>query len=165
VIDAGSGEVLSRVPAGAAGVNKPYALVADPARDRLMVSNQVAFSVSVFDLSDAPKLLATLTAVPGTPMFAALVSASTLAVPFKAPNGAALFDIVTGAKLLEVQYTDADCTNPAEFSVTSDLRLRLVCEGDHYRPGAVVEVDPDTLALKSRVSVAIYPERMAILEP
>jgi len=165
VVDSTSGEVLSRVPAGEFAVNKPYALVADPTRNRLLVSNQVSFAVSVFDLSDTPNLLTTLTRTSGVPMFAVLVSENTLAVPFQAPNGAALFDLDTGKQLLELQYSDADCTNPAEFSITSDSRLRLLCEGDHYRPGAVVEVDPDTLEITSSVSVELYPERMSILEP
>jgi YVTN family beta-propeller protein len=164
VVDATTLEVLSRVPAGIAEVNKPYALVADPARDRLLVSNQVSFAVSVFDLSDTPNLLSTLSVL-GVPYFAALLSESTLAVPFQAPNGAALFDVATGEPLVQIQYSDEECTNPVEFSVTSDSRLRLVCEGDHYRPGAIVEVDPETLAIKSSVSVDIYPERMSILEP
>jgi len=165
VVDSASGEVLSRVPAGEAAVNKPYALVLDPTRERVLVSNQVSFSVSVFDLSDTPNLLTTLARTSGVPMFAALVSETTLAVPFQAPNGAALFDLTTGEQLLEVQYSDADCTNPAEFSISSDSRLRLVCEGDHYRPGAVVELDPATLEIIASVSVELYPERMSILEP
>jgi DNA-binding beta-propeller fold protein YncE len=164
VVDAGSGEVLSRVPAGASAVNKPYALVADLARERLLVSNQVTFAVSVFDLGDTPNLLSTLPVL-GVPFFPAFVSDTTLAVPFQGPNGAALFDIASGELLVQIRYSDEECTNPAEFSVTSDSRLRLVCEGDHYRPGALLEVDPQTLAIESSVSLEVYPERMAILEP
>jgi len=165
VVDSVSGEVLSRVPPGTAGSSKPYALVADPAHDRLLVSNQVSRAVSVFDLGDTPQLLSTLSGLPGVPMFAALISETTLAVPIQAPNGASLFDISTGEELLELQFSDADCTNPSEFSITSDSRLLLVCEGDHYHPGAVVELDPDTLAIKSSVSVELYPERMSISQP
>jgi hypothetical protein len=98
-------------------------------------------------------------------MFATLLSDTTLAVPLQFPNGAALFDVSSGEQLLEIQYSDADCTNPSEFSVSSDGRLRLVCEGDHYRPGAVVEVDPNTLEIISSVTVELYPDRMSILEP
>ena len=164
VVDRRTDVVLSRVPAGSAVVNKPYALVADPARARLLVSNQVAFAVSIFDMNDAPNLLSTLT-VPGLPMFPAWVSDTTVVVPFQGPSGAALFDARTGEQLVQVEYSDADCMNPAEFSQTSDFRLRLVCEGDHYGPGAVVLVDPESLAIKSTVSVEIYPERMGIVEP
>jgi len=169
VVDSASREVLSRVPAGIADVNKLYALVVDGARDRLLVSNQLSLSVSVFDLSDTPHLLATAKRPAesrlGIPMFAVLLSDTTLAVPFQAQNGAALFDLATGEELLEVVYSEADCTNPAELSVSSDSRLRLVCEGDHYRPGAVVELDPKTLEITSSVAVGLYPERMSILEP
>ena len=165
VVDSVSGSVLSRVPAGAAAVNKPYAMVADPAQNRLLVSNQVSSSVSVFDLSDTPNLLTTSARTPGVPMFAAMITDRTLAVPFQAPNGAALYDAATGEELLQRQYPDTDCTNPAEFTVTRDSRLLLVCEGDHYRPGAVVELDPNTLEIISSVAVGIYPERMSIAEP
>ena len=165
VIDSRSGEVLSRVPAGSSAVNKPYALVIEPARKRLLVSNQVSFAVSVFDLSDTPNLLSTLPNIPGVPMFAALVSETTLLVPFQAPDGVTLFDLTTGEELLEVQYSDQDCRNPSEVSISSDSRIHLVCEGDHYHPGAVVELDPDTLAIESSVSVELYPERLSISEP
>lgn len=172
VVDSSNGEVVSRVPAGTGPVNKPYALAFDPSHERLLVSNQVSFSVSVFDSNDTPNLLSMIKIIGadptmplGMPMFAALVSDATLAVPFQAPSGAALFDLETGANLLAIQYSEADCMNPAEFSLTSDARLLLVCEGDHYRPGAVVEVDPDTLEIKARVPVDIYPERLSISEP
>jgi hypothetical protein len=164
VVDSASGEVLSRVPTSAAMANKIYALVTDPAHDRLLVSNQLSRSVSVFDLNDTPNLLSTQHVL-GVPMFAVLLSDTTLAVPFQNPSGAALFDVTTGEQLVAIQYSDADCANPAEFSLSSDSRLRLVCEGDHYRPGAVVEVDPGTLAISASVPVGLYPERMSILEP
>jgi YVTN family beta-propeller protein len=165
VVDSRSGELLSRVPAGDSAVNKPYALVFDADHDRLLVSNQVSFALSVFDSSDTPNLLATLPNIPGVPMFAAMVSETTLLVPFQAPNGVTLFDITTGEELLEIQYSDEDCANPSEISISRDSRLHLVCEGDHYHPGAVVELDPDTLAIQSSVSVELYPERLSVSEP
>lgn len=164
VVDSQSGNVLSSVPAGAAVVNKPYALVTDPARDRLFVANQVSYAVSVFDMNDSPNLLNTLHVL-GVPMFPALVSDTVLAVPFQNPSGASLFDLDTGEELVQVAFSETECANPAEFSLTRDSRLRLVCEGDHYRPGAVVELDPETLAITARVTVELYPERMGILEP
>jgi len=164
VVDSQTDEVLSRVPAGSSTVNKPYALVADAGRERLLVANQVSTAVSVFDMSDTPQLLSTLTVL-GVPFFSAFVTDTTVVVPFQNPNGAALFDITTGAQLVQIEYSADECTNPAEFTMTDDDRLRLVCEGDHYRPGAVVELDPGTLAIESRVSVGVYPERMAITQP
>ena len=40
-----------------------------------------------------------------------------------------------------------------------------MCEGNHYAPGAVVELDPQTLEIKARVEVGLYPERLTLLEP
>ena len=171
VVDSASRTVLSRVPAGATPPSQPYALVVDPIHDRLLVSNKVSRSVSVFDLEDTPNLLSTHRAVDeqgaflGYPMFSVLLSDSVLAIPLQKPDGASLFDVTTGEQLLEVQYSDAECVHPAEFSLTSDSRLRLVCEGDQYHPGQVVEVDPNTLAVIASVPVELYPERMTILEP
>ncbi|HET7544942.1 MAG TPA: beta-propeller fold lactonase family protein [Polyangiaceae bacterium] len=171
VVDSESQTVLSRVPASAADVNKPYALVLDASRERLLVSNQVSRTVSVFNLDDTPKLLSAHRTLDengfplGIPMFSVFVSDGILAIPFQTPSGAALFDVTTGEQLREVLYSDEECLNPAEFSLTSDSRLRLVCEGDHYKPGQVVEVDPNTLAITASVPVELYPERMSILEP
>lgn len=167
VVEPDSQAVLARVPAASSTPAKPYALVADATRGRLLVSNQVTASVSVFDMADTPSLLATLSVpgVPGVPMFATWLSDTQIAVPFQAPSGAVVFDLETGKILAQNAYSDDDCANPAELTVTSDGRLRLVCEGTHYAPGAVVELDPQTLSIRASVSVGIYPERMAISEP
>jgi len=179
VVDAATQTVLSRGPSGptvagdpAASFNKPYGLVVDTAHERLLVSNQVSRTVAVFDLSDTPQLLFSHRFVGlmdttdfGVPMFSAMISDSTLAVPFQSPNGAGLIDVTSGEQGLKVQYSDEECMNPAEFTVTGDSRLFLVCEGDHYHPGAVVQVDPDTLAILGSISVELYPERMTIVEP
>lgn len=178
VVDTATQTVLSRGPSGptvpdnpAASFNQPYGLVLDAARERLLVSNLVSRAVAIFDLNDTPNLLSSYSsgtpAAPdyAVPKFSALFSDSKLAVPYQSPNGAALFDVTSGELLLRVQYSDDDCSNPAEFSVTSDSRLFLVCEGDHYHPGDVVEVDPNTLAIIASIPVELYPERMTILEP
>jgi hypothetical protein len=165
VVDSQTGEALSRVRAGVGLVNQPHAILIDDQRQRLVTANWVASSLSVFELSDEPTLLATLT-VPGQPMFPAWLGESTLVAPFQEPGGAALFDATSGELLTQIQYTDEQCEKPSEFRVLSDGRLMLVCEGSHYaRPGAVVEVDPETLEVRGRVSVEIYPERMSIFEP
>lgn len=179
VVDSVSRTVLSRGPSGpsveddpAASFNKPSGLVLDARRERLLVSNEVSRVVAVFDLSTPPNLLSSHRVVGpmetvdfSVPMFPVLLSDTTLAIPFQSPNGAALFDITSGEQLHRVQYTDSECLNPAEFTVTGDSRLFLVCEGDHYHPGAVVQVDPDTLAVIARMPVELYPERMTIQEP
>jgi YVTN family beta-propeller protein len=164
VVDAASGDVLSRVPSGTSPANRPYALVADPARERLLVSNQVSSSVAVFDMADAPSPLATLT-LSARPMFATWLDDTRVAVPHQLPDGVSVLDAETGELLLDVPYSTTDCQLPSELTLTSDHRLLLVCEGDHYVPGAVVELDPETLAIKSRIEVGLYPERLTLREP
>jgi hypothetical protein len=64
-----------------------------------------------------------------------------------------------------VTYSADECENPSEPQFLLDGRLLLVCEGDHYTPGALVELDPDLLAIRARVSLGLYPERMAVVGP
>jgi len=164
VVDPRTEKVLSSVKAGEFQVNKPYALVADSARGRVLLSNQVTKAVSVFDMSDEPAMLASLPVL-GPPMFPVWLSDSTIAVPFQQPSGVSLFDLSTNQELLQALFPIEDCENAAELSLTSDGRLLLVCEGTHYQPGSVVELDPATLEIRAKVAVGVYPERMAISEP
>lgn len=164
VVDTQSGAVLSQVPSGAAAANRPYAVVGDPVRERLLVSNQVPNIVNVFDMADEPQLLATLLSS-SRPVFATWLSDTTIAVPHQEPDGVSLFDAETSELRLDVPYAERDCKFPSELTFTSDGRLLLVCEGNHYAPGAVVELDPETLEIESRVEVGLYPERLTLLEP
>lgn len=156
--------VLARVPAGNAVANKPYALTRNRAGTLLAVSNQVAQTVVVFEAADTPVERASV-AVPGVPFFATFLDDERLLVPLQGPSGAALIDTTTSSVLASATYADADCNSPSDARVLRDGRLFLTCEGDHYRNGQVVRLDPTTLALEATVSVGIYPDRLAVLEP
>lgn len=164
VVDPESGEAVGRVPAGTSPANRPYALVADTARERLLVSNQVSSTVSVFDMADEPNVLASMW-VPGMPMFGTWLSDSTIAVPYQQPSGVAVYDLETTEQRLDVSYPADQCDRPAELTLTRDGRLFLICEGTHYTPGAIVELDPETLAVQARLELGLYPERLTIWEP
>ncbi len=164
VVDTVHATVLSRVPAGKAPANKPYALTRDDAGTHLAVSNQVAQTVVVFSAEDTPVPLVTA-AVPGVPFFAAWLPGDRLLVPLQDPDGAALVDLTTGTVLASTAYAETACQNPSEARVLSDGRLFITCEGDHFGNGAVVRVDPESLAVVARVEVGVYPDRMAVLEP
>ena len=164
VVDTDSGDVLSQVPSGTSPANRPYAVVADGERERLLVSNQVSNLVNVFDMADEPQPLASLRSS-ARPMFATWLSDTTVAVPHQEPDGVSLFDVETSELLLDVPYPEPACKFPSELTFTSDARLLLVCEGNHYAPGAVVELDPQTLEIQARVEVGLYPERLTLLEP
>jgi DNA-binding beta-propeller fold protein YncE len=165
VVDTQSAAVLARVPAGdGAGVSKPYALAADPARQRLLLSNQVSRTVVLFTMDDAPTPVFTA-ALDGIPYFAAWLSAGEILVPMQSPDGVARVDATTGDVTAEVAYGGADCVAPRAARVTDDGRVFLVCEGDHYTPGWIARLDPATLAVDAKVGVDLFPGGLEVLPP
>jgi YVTN family beta-propeller protein len=173
-VDTVNAAVIARVPVGSAGggVSKPYALVADPAGEHVLVSNKVSRSVVLFSTSDTPEPVwttafdASLPGIPGgVPYFAAWISDSDLFVPLQSPDGAVLLDAATGAVKLAVTYALDQCEAPRDARVTPDGRLFVVCEGDHFDDGAVVEVDTATLEIKARVSVGVGPDHLLAVPP
>jgi DNA-binding beta-propeller fold protein YncE len=174
VVDTVNAAVITRVALSAAGggVSKPYALVADPSREHVLVSNEVSRSVVLFDTSDAPQpqwttaFTAGLPGVPaGVPYFAAWISDADVFVPLQGPDGAALLDATSGAVKLAITYSIDQCESPRDAQVTPDGRLFLVCEGDGFDQGAVVEVDATTLEIKARVSIGVGPDHLLVVAP
>lgn len=80
-----------------------------------------------------------------------------LLVPLAAPDGLArVHDGVLGRRV----DLDASCTNPHVTACRHDGRAFVVCEGDHVGSGAVLEVDPVTLATRGRWTVGVYPDAL-----
>jgi YVTN family beta-propeller protein len=163
VVDTRTLAVTARVPAGPQPTNKPTALARNAAGTLVAVSNQISREVVVFELGATPTARVAI-AVAGVPAFATWLVDSIL-VPLQDPNGATLLDAATGAVLRTVTYGDDACRAPSDAQVADDGRVFLVCEGDHYRPGAVVRLDPETLAVTGRVEVGLYPDRLAVRGP
>jgi len=164
VVDTSQRLVIARVPAGALPANKPSALTRSPAGTRLALSNQVAQTLVVFSTGDLPAPLATI-AVPGVPFFAGFHGESELLVPVQDPDGVIRVDPTTGVVAAATVFADDACQNPSDARFAADGRVFLVCEGNHYAPGSVVELDPSTLAIIARAEVGIYPDRLAVVEP
>jgi sugar lactone lactonase YvrE len=78
-------------------------------------------------------------------------------VPLQSPDGLARIDTRAPSR---VAYGD-ECKKPHVVRVAPDGRAYVVCEGDHVAPGAVLEVDPVTLATKKRWEVGVYPDGIA----
>jgi hypothetical protein len=163
VVDVGTLEV-DRVAVGSEEyIEKPFALSVDPSGSSLLVSSQVARSVELFGLDDGMKA-GERTVVRGVPYYAAWLSEERIVVPTQGPNGASLLDVESLEILNEVTYTESECQNPHEARVAGD-RLFLVCQGDGYAPGAVVELDPESLAVIARVEVGLDADRLLVLPP
>ena len=165
VVDTTRASVLGYVKAGDFAVNKPYAMVGDPSGTRLVVSNQVARTVVLFSATDSPELRWSSPVFVGAPSFAGFLSDDTLVVPLQEPSSAAVLDADTGTITKEIAYADSDCLNPGEIQRAASGRVFMVCEGNHFGPGAIVELDPESLEVLGRVEVGLWPDRLAILEP
>ena len=164
VVDTARAEVLARVPAGGLVANKPFGLSPDPERRRVLLSNQVASSVVMFPMDDSPAPLTT-TFVTGVPFGMAWLDETRFVVAVQDPDGSTLVDATSGAVLAEQHYLPSECQRPSVPRSAGDGRLFLVCEGDHYAPGRLVELDPSSLSIVGGVGLGIYPDRLAVLEP
>lgn len=164
VLETENGTVIARTPTGEAVANKSYALSLAPSGQQLLVSNQLTRAVTLFAARDEPQLLRTIF-LPGIPFFAAWLSATEVIVPLRDGSGAARVNVETGEVLHATVYANEDCENPGEARLSADGRVFLACEGDHYRPGSVVQLDAQTLEILATVTVGIYPDRLALREP
>jgi len=143
---------------------KPWTVELDGPRERLLISNQQVNTVDVFSAEDSPRLLSSAR-VAAVPFHATWVGETEYVVALQRPNGAARVSAASGALLTEASYSTSECESPSEPQLLPDGRLFLVCEGDHYSRGALVQLDPQTLAVVQRVELGMYPERMAVVLP
>lgn len=167
VMDTRQGALISLTPTAAPTLDKPFkpwTIALDGPRERLLISNQQVNTVDVFSAEDNPRLLSSAR-VGGVPFHAAWVGEAEFIVALQRPSGAARVSATDGALLAEASYSTTECENPSEPQLLPDGRLFLVCEGDHYDRGALVALDPQTLAITARVQLGLYPERMAVVLP
>jgi len=169
VVDTENAVVLSRVPAGAESINKPSTLNVDASGTRLFVSNELSGQVVVFSTEDTPtQLFSSPPFVELVPHTAGSLSATEFGVPLSSSDGsasAARLDVTSGALLEQTSYPHDVCLYPSELKASADGRVFMVCEGDHYTPGSVLELDPSSLEVLARIEVGIYPDHLALLEP
>jgi DNA-binding beta-propeller fold protein YncE len=154
----------SRVPLGAApgvpGVPRygPYSATLSPDEALVVVADLEGQDVRVFDRQAkrfVPERTVPLAAKAFMPAF---VDARTVLVPTQAPDGLARVDVEGARVTSRVAFTKASCSLPHVVKIAKDGRAYLVCEGDHVNPGAVVEIDPSSLAIKHRWTVGVYPD-------
>jgi hypothetical protein len=84
-----------------------------------------------------------------------------LIAPLQGPDGVARLNVDSGAVEARVPFAADVCKNPHAAKRAKDGRVYVVCEGDHVAPGAVVEIDPTSLAVKRRWTVGVYPDGIA----
>jgi DNA-binding beta-propeller fold protein YncE len=168
IVDLSSdGLAVSRVALGSAqgvpGVPRygPYSATLSADESRVVLATLEGKDVRVYDRT-AKKFLADKAVVLDAKAFMpAFVSATTLLVPTQAPDGLVRVDL-EGARIeTRTTFPKSDCALPHVVRVAKDGRAYLVCEGDHTTPGTVLEIDPQTLAMKKKWTVGVYPDGLA----
>lgn len=164
VLDTDTRTVIARVPAGDQVVNKPFAVAADAARERLLVVNQVSRRVSVFGMTDSPELRATLV-LEGIPRAASWASPSEILVLSEEPARITRFDAATGIDVEGAAIPPDECQGPNDVRQLEDGRVFLVCAGNGFNPGSVVELAPSSFEITRSVAVGTFPDRLVVREP
>jgi DNA-binding beta-propeller fold protein YncE len=164
VVDTEHGGLVSLVPAGPDPLNKPWTITRAGDGKRLLVSNQQADTVVVFSTAELPEVLAT-TKLAGVPFHTTWLNQGEYLVACQRPNAIAHVSADSGELLHERSFSVEECENPSQPMQGPDGQLTLVCSGDQYSTGALVELDPETLAITRRLELGVGPERMEIVAP
>jgi DNA-binding beta-propeller fold protein YncE len=145
--------------AGAAGAPRfgPYSVAIADDGKRAIACDLEGADMRVIDLATRQLQADSSIALGARAMMADIVSADEALVPLQGPDGLARVDFTKGAVTARVSF-GAECKNPHVARIAPDRRAFVVCEGDHVGPGAVIEVDPVTLAIKKRWVVGVYPD-------
>lgn len=165
IVDLASPELpVSRHPLGGTpgvpGVPRygPYSVDVSPKGHLAVVADLESSDLRVFDLAkkgfrpDGDVSLGSRAFMP------AFVADETVIVPLQSPDGLVRVDLATRKIEARVAYGKEECELPHAARVAKDGRVYVVCEGDHKKDGAVLEVDPRTLATKKRWVVGVYPD-------
>jgi DNA-binding beta-propeller fold protein YncE len=166
----GPGLPTQRFPLGAqqgvAGAPKygPYSATLTPDAARVIVADLEGADVRVFDRA-AKAFLAEKTMTLGARVFMPeFVTPRAILAPLQGPDGLARVDVERGEIEARVPMPKDVCQSPHAAKKAKDGRVYVVCEGDHVGPGAVIEVDPVSLAVKRRWVVGVYPDGIAFGE-
>lgn len=165
VVDlAAEGLPTSRLPLGASqgvpGVPRygPYSATLSPDERLVIVADLEGQDIRVYERASKRFLSERTVPLAAKAFMPAFVDAHTLLVPTQAPDGLARVDLETGKVTGRGTLTKADCALPHVVKVAKDGRVYLVCEGDHTKPGSVLEIDKDSLVAKKRWVVGVYPD-------
>jgi DNA-binding beta-propeller fold protein YncE len=165
VVDLGSPQLpVSRFPLGGTpgvpGVPRygPYSVAIAPKGDLAVVANLESSDIRVFEPAQKRFRPDGDVALGARAFMPAFVSDRVVLVPLQSPDGIARVELDKRTIEMRASYEKAECELPHAVRVAKDGRAYVVCEGDHTRPGAVLEIDPVTLATKRRWTVGVYPD-------
>jgi DNA-binding beta-propeller fold protein YncE len=152
---------------GVAGAPRygPYSATLSPDASRVIVADLEGADVRVFDRA-AKAFLPDKTLTLGARVFMPeFVGARAMLAPLQGPDGVARLDVERGVVEARAALAPAVCQSPHAARKAKDGRVYVVCEGDHVGPGALIEIDPATLAVIRRWVVGVYPDGVAFGDP
>lgn len=166
IVDLSEGGLpTTRVPLGASpgvpGVPRygPYSATLSPDERKVVVADLDGKDLRVFDRET--KRFGDPLSLDAKAFMSTFVEGGALLVPTQAPDGIVRVDLARGKIDKRTSFTRDVCTLPHVVRVAKDLRVYVVCEGDHTAPGTVLEIDPASLAPKRRWTVGVYPDGLA----
>ena len=166
VVDlASEGLPTARHPLGASpgvpGVPRygPYSATLSPDETLVVVADLEGQDVRVWDRKEERFTAAIPLAAKA--FMPAFVAPRALIVPMQSPDGVARVDLDRARVAARTSFAKDVCMLPHVVRVARDGRVYLVCEGDHVAPGTILELDPDSLAVKKKWIVGVYPDGIA----
>ncbi len=167
-------------PPGGAPVYGPYSAVASADGSLVALGQIESHDIRLLNTSD--RLMSPLVLKTGGAAYFPQFShdGKRLYVPTQAPDGLLVFDLDKPLPVASRSFDAGLCRRPHEVQVqtnaenTADLALFVVCEGRHGEsdkqtgaalpdlPGAVLVLDPLTLATLATLPVGVYPDRLAL---
>ena len=142
----------------------PYSVTLSPDESLVLVADLEGESVRVLDMTTR-KFVRELEIPLGARAFMpAFAAEHTAIVPLQAPDGLVRIDVLHAKIEARTSLDGQGCVAPHVVRIAKDRRAYVVCEGDHVKAGAVLEIDPVTLAVKKRWEVGVYPDGIAFGE-
>jgi hypothetical protein len=164
--------VSARLPVGpGAGsvariVHGPYAVALSPDGTFAYVSTLDGGDLRVFDVTARAMVDARAIELPGAVYFGAFSpDGARFYAPTQARDAVVAVDPATDAIVTSRELPATECRAPHEVAYVAALdRLAVACEGDRIGPGALLLLDPSTLATTGRVELGIYPDAIRIVD-
>jgi DNA-binding beta-propeller fold protein YncE len=140
----------------------PYSAALSPSEKNLLVADLESQDARVLDLQTST--FGDPISLGARAMISAFIDETHAIVPLQSPDGLAKIDVATGNISARAAFAKDQCEAPHAVKISKDGRAYVVCEGDHVHAGAVVEIDPSSLAIKKSWTVGIYPDGVAFGE-